>query len=338
MITEKISRGFGDLTIDSTVILDETDRKAIQENIRTRGAVAVELPDTDDSKKAVHGMYYTMNDTESGTFDHDIAVIGWDDHFPKEYFNEPAEEDGAWITYNSGFSANKYYYVSYCTPFGYALSHRVTDQYGEVLSYDAGTEEDTIIRTGDSTKTANVFHKTGRLAAVGTYNHFDTQDIRIEIYDMKENMVLTLEASDKKHDVKTDPAHYEAISKQVSKSIPQIRRDFAGRFTNGQRYLECAGRKFDQPTHYARKIMLLGDLYDDLTLDRFIGYCIDADKMDIASFKGILREYNAGKLKLPEPVSENMGTTSEMDYRDDDPALTRDCSYYEANTMAEVHR
>jgi hypothetical protein len=161
---------------------------------------------------------------------------------------------------------------------------------------------------------------------------------RIEIYVMKENMVLTLEASDKKHDVKTDPAHYEAISKPVSTSIPQIRRDFAGRFTNGQRYLECAGRKFDQPTHYARKIMLLGDLYDDLTLDRFIGYCIDADKMDIASFKGILREYNAGKLKLPEPVSENMGTTSEMDYRDDDPALTRDCSYYEANTMAEVHR
>ena len=38
----------------------------------------------------------------------------------------------------------------------------------------------------------------------------------------------------------TDPAHYEAISKPVSTSIPQIRRDFAGRFTNGQRYLECA--------------------------------------------------------------------------------------------------
>ena len=151
-------------------------------------------------------------------------------------------------------------------------------------------------------------------------------------------MVLTLEASDKKHDVKTDPAHYEVISKSVSTSIPQIRRGFAERFTNGQRYLDSAGRKFDQPTHYARKIMLLGDLYDDLTLDRFIGYCIDADKMDIASFKGILRDYNAGKLTLPEPVSENMGTTPGMDYRDDDPALTRDCSYYEANTMAEVHR
>ncbi|MBQ4240842.1 MAG: hypothetical protein II672_07005, partial [Oscillospiraceae bacterium] len=160
---------------------------------------------------------------------------------------------------------------------------------------------------------------------------------RIEIYDMKENRVLTLEASDKKHEVKTDPAHYEAIATPVSTSIPQIRRDFASRFTNGQRYLDAAGRKFDQPTHYARKIMLLGDLYDDLTLDRFIGYCIDADKMDIASFKGVLRDYNAGKLKLPEPVSEDTRPGHGMDYRDDDPALTRDCSYYEANAMAEVH-
>ena len=160
---------------------------------------------------------------------------------------------------------------------------------------------------------------------------------RIEIYDMKENRVLTIEASDKKHGVKTDPGHYEAIATPVSTSIPQIRRDFTSRFTNGQRYLDAAGRKFDQPTHYARKIMLLGDLYDDSTLDRFIGYCIDADKMDIKSFKGILRDYNAGKLVLPEKVSENTKSDRGMDYRDDDPALTRDCSYYEANAMAEVH-
>ncbi len=126
-----------------------------------------------------------------------------------------------------------------------------------------------------------------------------------------------------------------AIATPVSTSIPQIRRDFTRRFTNGQRYLEAAGRKFDQPTHYARKIMLLGDLYDDPTLDRFIGYCIGADKMDIASFKGILRDYNAGKLMLPKPVSESAEAAGGMDYRDDDPALTRECSYYEVNTKSE---
>ena len=127
-----------------------------------------------------------------------------------------------------------------------------------------------------------------------------TYGFRVEIYDRKENRLLTWEASDRKHEVQTDPDHYEAISTPVSTSIPQIRRDFTSRFSNGQRYLEAAGRKFDQPTHHARKIMLLGDLYDDPMLDRFIGYSIELDKMDITSFKGILRQYNAGTLSLPE--------------------------------------
>ena len=159
---------------------------------------------------------------------------------------------------------------------------------------------------------------------------------RIEIYDMKENHVLSLEASDKYHDVVVDQEHYAAIATPVSTSIPQIRRDFTARFTNGQRYLEAAGRKFDQPTHYARKIMLLSDIYDDSTLDWFIGYCIDQNKMDIKSFKGILREYNAGKLVIPEPESTTGTASAGMAYRDDDPNLTRECSYYEELTKTEV--
>ena len=102
---------------------------------------------------------------------------------------------------------------------------------------------------------------------------------RIEIYDMNENLVLTLEASDEKHTVKTDPSHYAAIRKPVSTSIPQIRRDFSTRFTNGQRYLDAAGRKYDQPTHYARKIMLMADIYDDSTLDKLIGYCMGRESV-----------------------------------------------------------
>lgn len=159
---------------------------------------------------------------------------------------------------------------------------------------------------------------------------------RIEIYDKDEKLVLKREVSYKRHDVQVDPEHYEPIATRVSRSIPQIRRDFAARFSNGQRYLDAAGRKFDQPTHYARKIMLLSDLYDDATLDRFIGYSIDQDKMDIKSFKGILRDYNAGTLTLPEMPAEETEPTGKMEYRDDDPALTRDCSYYEANAIAEV--
>jgi hypothetical protein len=156
---------------------------------------------------------------------------------------------------------------------------------------------------------------------------------RIEIYDMQENIVLKLEASDKAHDVVKDPDHYAEIATPVSTSIPQIRRDFTSRFSNGQRYLNAAGRKFDQPTHHARKIMLLSELYDDSTLDCFIGYSVDEDKMDIKSFKEILKEYNAGKRAIPAMEEASGGS---MAYNDEDPALTRDCSYYEENAMVEV--
>lgn len=164
-----------------------------------------------------------------------------------------------------------------------------------------------------------------------------TYGFRIEIYDRKENPVLRLEAEDKKGTVKVDNTHYAAIATPISTSIPQIRRDFTKRFSNGQRYLEAAGRKFNQPTHYARKIMLLGELYDDTLLDRFIGYSIEQDQMDITSFKKILRSYNTGELELPDNKRPGSSTSGQIIYRDDDPALTRDCSYYEENTMTEVY-
>ena len=49
-----------------------------------------------------------------------------------------------------------------------------------------------------------------------------------------------------------------------------------------------------------------------------------------------LNYYNAGKLELPEPEPENAQAGHGTDYREDDPGLTRDCSYYEKNAMAEV--
>src|SRR5699024_11324274 len=71
---------------------------------------------------------------------------------------------------------------------------------------------------------------------------------RIEIYDMKENRILTVEASEKKHAVRTDPSHYDVIATPVSTSIPQIRRDFSSRVSNGQSFIYTAGRYFDR-TH-----------------------------------------------------------------------------------------
>lgn len=147
-----------------------------------------------------------------------------------------------------------------------------------------------------------------------------TYGFRIELYDSKKERFLTLEASAGHGEIHADPEHYKDIAPKVSTSIPQIRRDFTECFRNGKRYLDAAARKFDQPTHYARKIMLLRELYDDDVLDHFIGVAVDEDKMDISSFRSLLREYNSGRRPLETvPEEEKVDMFS----------LTRNCSYYE---------
>ncbi|MDO5435554.1 MAG: lectin like domain-containing protein [Clostridia bacterium] len=195
IVTESLSNGFGDhLVIDSTVIIDNKDRDEIKRIIRERGGISADVLDN-DAKQGYFDGYYTMNDTKGTWFDHAVTILGWDDHFPKDYFREPAEEDGAWICYNSNATLTGYYYISYCTPINNLISQSMTDRYTAVGSYDAGNEQDRYIRTGDQTTTANVFSRAGTLAAVGTYNDFDSQEITISVYDSTfTNILYTQEA------------------------------------------------------------------------------------------------------------------------------------------------
>ena len=159
---------------------------------------------------------------------------------------------------------------------------------------------------------------------------------RIELYDRDGDLILSTEKSDVKGAVRKVDEHYADIAVPVSTSIPQIRRDFSALFPHGQQYLDAADKKFDQPTHHARKIMLLRDLYDDATLDLFIACSIEQDRMDITSFKAILREYNAGILtpaRIKPAGNGTDGTADVQGCRDDVPGLTRDCSYYEEYAM-----
>ena len=182
------------ITLDSSMIIDPTDREAIKSAVRTRGGVTVGI-DSRNCEVGMFGTYPTLIYKQAKIYDHAVTVIGWDDHFPKEYFKTPAEQDGAWIVYNSNLGG-KYQYISYSSPLEYAISHTVSDKYSQVQSYDAGNVMGSYIKTGDSTKAANVFHKKGKLAAVGTFNNFDKQDIKIEIMsaDFK-NTLYTQDAS-----------------------------------------------------------------------------------------------------------------------------------------------
>lgn len=152
---------------------------------------------------------------------------------------------------------------------------------------------------------------------------------RIEIYDRKENLILKTEVLKDKDETLRNPEHYEAVAKKVSTSIPQIRRDFTAAFPHGGLYLENAGRKFEQPTHHARKILELLDLYEAEVLDRFIAYAVRHDAMEIKAFKKLLKE-RFRDIAYPEEsddawdVPEAVGTGGAQQ-----AGILRECSYYE---------
>lgn len=154
---------------------------------------------------------------------------------------------------------------------------------------------------------------------------------RIMIYDKSGNFITSHEVASEHNSIKKVEKHYEEIAPRVSTSIPQIRRDFTKTFRNGARYLEEAGKRFVQPTHYARKILKLREYYEDDVLDRFIEIAIKENKMDFKSFKKILREYNS-RIDVNDLKAEY-----EPSATIDSHLLSRDCSYYE-NIAKEMVR
>ena len=202
-----------------------------------------------------------------------------------------------------------------------ALQHLPKDHYYVSRKIQRKVSPDSYISIGGNKYSVHV-----RYVGKTVFYRLD-YGFRIMLYDSQGKFIEHQEVSYEKHDIRTNPKHYEPIAKKVPTSVPQIRRDFTKLFTNGKRYLEIAGRKFEQPTFHARRIMELQDLYDVEILNRFIGISIDEDKMDIKSFKAMLREYNSGdrhitgfeKADVEEPLSD-VFTSAE---------LTRNCSYYE---------
>ncbi len=156
---------------------------------------------------------------------------------------------------------------------------------------------------------------------------------RIELYDKDGEWILNLEASEEKRKVHSNPDHYEAIAKKVSTSIPQIRRDFTAIYDNGARYLEVLEKKFDQPTHHARKIMELQELFSIEVLDHLIGVAIEENQLGITAFRGLIKNYHEGLASSESKPTEGIETSSIRE----DEAITRDCNYYEEHVKEMTH-
>ncbi|MCQ2492728.1 MAG: lectin like domain-containing protein [Lachnospiraceae bacterium] len=161
----------------------EGARDAMKQGIRNNGPISIALCDSTTYKREFDG-YFTMNDDNPDHMDHAVVIIGWDDHFPKDYFKNPAKEDGAWLCQNSkseNWGNEGTYWVSYESLIDENVIFSMSDEYSDIAFYDYGNEKQ--ISTGDTTSLANVFSKEGKLAAIGTYTNADNQKYKIEIFD-----------------------------------------------------------------------------------------------------------------------------------------------------------
>ena len=106
--------------LQEAINIEEKDYEKIKEMIYTYGGVQssfysdMEFADSSSEyyNMATQSYYYAGDQTAN----HDIVIIGWDDNYSKENFNNVPESDGAFLCRNSwgdNFGDAGYFYISY---------------------------------------------------------------------------------------------------------------------------------------------------------------------------------------------------------------------------------
>ena len=174
-------------------VFDGTDSTNIKQQLMKTGAMyfSYHAP-TDNSEQS---LYYNKNNysyyqTKSVSSNHAVALVGWDDSYPKENFNIQPDTDGAWICKNSwgtDFGDNGYFYISYCDKsITRACSFEATslDFYNSIYQYDG---------FGDAyywcSKEANVFQtkKDENLSAISFYTGNASVTYEVSIYKLNDD-------------------------------------------------------------------------------------------------------------------------------------------------------
>jgi len=99
----------------STEQITSTNRNIIKQRIMDNGAVMASYYNTDSAyyKSSSGTCFYT---TSSGTTNHAILIVGWDDNFSKSNFKTQPSSNGAWLIRNSwgtSWGDSGYFWMSY---------------------------------------------------------------------------------------------------------------------------------------------------------------------------------------------------------------------------------
>ena len=169
--------------LEEAQIIGSKNYTGIKEAVYKYGAVETSIY-TQMTTADSWSMYYNRDratyyyDKEAAC-NHDIIIVGWDDHFPKEYFTVQPEKDGAFICKNSWgtkFGEDGYFYVSY-EDSNIGTTNVVYSKLGNADNFNHIYQSDLLGWTGqlgynrESAYFANVYKagKNEELAAVSFY-------------------------------------------------------------------------------------------------------------------------------------------------------------------------
>lgn len=145
VIDDKYAFGHSDAQITNYYYVNAHNHDDVKKAIIEHGAVSASYKDESAYHSATYNSYfYTGSSTNSN---HAIALVGWDDDFPKENFASSTKpnNDGAWLVRNSwggsGYSKYAYFWISYEDPIltkrgFFETVDTSEDVYDHVYAYD----------------------------------------------------------------------------------------------------------------------------------------------------------------------------------------------------------
>lgn len=165
---EEEKRFLSEATLSTFVPLDAKNRVAIKTaimefggvlNIFFSGDAEGGIPFNDYYNKEKKAYHYPYNTTQN----HQTLIVGWDDSFSKDNFNEDYRPDnnGAWIVRNSwsdSFGEEGYFYISYETPIKTATAVRACmETYDNNYGYTGALVFEGLYYNSIALNVANVF-------------------------------------------------------------------------------------------------------------------------------------------------------------------------------------